>query len=121
MGVDVMTAPRFRSWAVTHVGAMRKHNEDAYVDRPDLGIWAVADGAGGHAAGEVASGMIADALQAIPSGLPAAELLAQVRLAIEQTHRHCARRRRGVAGRDGGIDRGGDAGARRSFRLPVGR
>ena len=86
MGVDVMTAPRFRSWAVTHVGAIRKHNEDAYVDRPDLGIWAVADGAGGHAAGEVASGMIADALQAIPSGLSAAELLSRVRLAIEQTH-----------------------------------
>ena len=81
-----MTAPRFRSWAVTHVGAVRKHNEDAYVDRPDLGIWAVADGAGGHAAGEVASGMIADALQAIPSGLAAAELLARVRLTIEQTH-----------------------------------
>ncbi len=86
MGVDVMTAPRFRSWAVTHPGAKRTHNEDAYVDRPDLGIWAVADGAGGHAAGEVASGMIAEALEAIPSGLSASELLAQVRLAIEQTH-----------------------------------
>ena len=32
-----MTAPRFRSWAVTHPGAKRTHNEDAYVDRPDLG------------------------------------------------------------------------------------
>ena len=64
----------------------RTHNEDAYVDRPDLGLWAVADGAGGHAAGEVASGMIAEALEAIPPGLSAAELLAQVRLAIEQTH-----------------------------------
>jgi serine/threonine protein phosphatase PrpC len=81
-----MTTPRFRSWAVTHPGAKRTHNEDAYVDRPDLGIWAVADGAGGHAAGEVASGMIADALQAIPKGLLASELLAQVRLAIERTH-----------------------------------
>jgi serine/threonine protein phosphatase PrpC len=86
MGVDVMTPPRFRSWAVTHPGARRKYNEDAYVDRPDLGIWAVADGAGGHAAGEVASGMIAAALQAIPSGLSASELLAEVRLAIERTH-----------------------------------
>ena len=81
-----MTTPRFRSWGITHPGAKRTHNEDAYVDRPDLGIWAVADGAGGHAAGEVASGMIADALQAIPSGLPASELLARVRLAIEDTH-----------------------------------
>ena len=71
---------------MTHPGAKRTHNEDAYVDRPDLGIWAVADGAGGHAAGEVASGMIAEALEAIPTGLSASELLAQVRLAIEQTH-----------------------------------
>jgi serine/threonine-protein phosphatase Stp1 len=86
MGVDIMTAPRFRSWAVTHVGTVRKHNEDAYVDRPDLGIWAVADGAGGHSAGDVASSMIAEALQGIPPGLPAPQLLAQVRLAIEKTH-----------------------------------
>ena len=81
-----MTARRFRSWAVTHPGAKRTHNEDAYVDRPDLGLWAVADGAGGHAAGEVASGMIAEALESIPPELSASELLAQVRLAIEQTH-----------------------------------
>jgi serine/threonine protein phosphatase Stp1 len=86
MEVHVMTAPRFRSWAATHPGAKRAHNEDAYVDRPEIGLWAVADGAGGHAAGEVASGMIADALEAIPAGLPASELLAQVRLAIERTH-----------------------------------
>src|SRR5579863_8835202 len=86
MGVHVMTAPHFRSWAVTHPGAKRKHNEDSYVDRPDLGVWAVADGAGGHQAGEVASGMIAEALEAIPSGLSAPELLAEVRLAIERTH-----------------------------------
>jgi protein phosphatase/serine/threonine-protein phosphatase Stp1 len=81
-----MTVPRFCSWAVTHPGAKRSHNEDAYVDRPDAGVWAVADGAGGHAAGELASGMIADALQAIPAGLSAPQLLAHVRLAIEHTH-----------------------------------
>lgn len=81
-----MTAPHFRSWAVSHPGAKRKHNEDSYVDRPDLGVWAVADGAGGHQAGEVASSMIAEALEAITPGLSASELLAEVRLAIERTH-----------------------------------
>jgi len=86
MGVHVMTAQHFHSWAVSHPGAKRKHNEDAYVDRPDLGVWAVADGAGGHQAGEVASGMIAEALEAITPGLSASELLAEVRLAIERTH-----------------------------------
>lgn len=87
MGADVMTAPRFRSWSMTHPGTKRKYNEDTYVDRPDLGLWAVADGAGGHAAGEVASGMIREALEAITSGLSASELLAEVRVMMERTHR----------------------------------
>jgi serine/threonine protein phosphatase PrpC len=86
MGTVVMTDIRLRSWAMTHPGVKRTHNEDAYVARPDLGVWAVADGAGGHQAGEVASGMIAEALEAIPPGLSASELLAQVRMRIEDTH-----------------------------------
>ena len=75
-----MTGRGFRCWAATDKGP-RAHNEDAYVDRPEIGLWAVADGAGGHAAGEVASGMIADALRAIGTGE-----LAAVRQAIERTH-----------------------------------
>jgi serine/threonine protein phosphatase Stp1 len=86
MGASVMSAVRLRSWATTHPGAKRKHNEDAYVDRPDLGVWAVADGAGGHDAGEIASGMIRESLEAIPLGLSASELLAEVRTRIEMTH-----------------------------------
>lgn len=81
-----MSAVHLRSWATTHPGMKRKHNEDAYVDRPDLGLWAVADGAGGHDAGEVASGMIRESLEAIPNGLSASELLAEVRTRIESTH-----------------------------------
>ena len=97
MGVDVMTAPRFRSWAVTHPGAKRTHNEDAYVDRPDLGLWAVADGAGGHAAGEVASGMIAEALQAIPPGCRPRNCWRRCAWRSSRRMRRCARRRRGAA------------------------
>jgi serine/threonine-protein phosphatase Stp1 len=63
------------SWAASDTGPTRFHNEDAFVDRPDLGVWAVADGAGGHDAGEVASSMIVEALGEIPPGLGAAEAL----------------------------------------------
>ena len=64
-------AEQFRTHAVTHPGTVRDHNEDMFVDRPDLGLWAVADGAGGHEAGEVASDMIAAALETIPGALTA--------------------------------------------------
>ena len=47
-----MSAVHLRSWATSHPGMKRKHNEDTYVDRPDLGLWAVADGAGGRPASE---------------------------------------------------------------------
>lgn len=70
------------SSAATHPGQKRSRNEDRLVERPDVGLWAVADGAGGHGAGDVASTAIADALMAIPPGLTAAEMLAQLRLRL---------------------------------------
>ncbi len=72
--------------AATHPGAVRKRNEDSLVSRPDLGLWAVADGAGGHGQGDVASQSIAEALESIPPGLSAAEILAQVRLRLAGVH-----------------------------------
>jgi serine/threonine protein phosphatase Stp1 len=74
------------SWAASDSGPARSHNEDAFVDRPDLGVWAVADGAGGHDAGEVASAMIAEALEAIPPGLGAVDALAEIRTRIGAVH-----------------------------------
>lgn len=43
--------------AACDVGRRRKHNEDATLVREDLGLYAVADGAGGHNSGEVASAL----------------------------------------------------------------
>lgn len=81
-----MTPPIVQSWGMSHPGARRPANQDLFVNRPDAGLWAVADGAGGHQGGELASGMLREALEAIPPSLPAAELLAQVRVAITTSH-----------------------------------
>lgn len=78
--------PTIVSAAATHPGAVRPRNEDCFVDRPDLGLWAVADGAGGHGAGDFASLSIKEALESVPPGLSAAEILAQLRLRIGAVH-----------------------------------
>ena len=77
---------RLTSHAATHEGAVRPRNEDALLERPELGLWVVADGAGGHGAGDVASAAIVAAMGVIPPGLSAAELLAQVRLRLTAVH-----------------------------------
>ena len=57
---------RWQSACETHAGNRRKNNEDSVLSRPDVGLWAVADGMGGHMAGDVASQAITDALDRLP-------------------------------------------------------
>jgi serine/threonine protein phosphatase Stp1 len=81
-----MSALRFRSAARSHPGRMRSQNEDTYVDRPDLGLWAVADGMGGHDRGALASGIIRDALDALPRAESAPVHLRNVEHALAACH-----------------------------------
>jgi protein phosphatase/serine/threonine-protein phosphatase Stp1 len=81
-----MEAKRFISWATTHAGTVRSCNEDALIDRKDLGLWAVADGAGGHSRGDFASRSVVEALGSIDLNLSPVELLALVRQKMAETH-----------------------------------
>jgi len=79
-------AGTWHSWALTHEGAVRTNNEDRFVDRPEMGLWMVADGAGGHQHGELASGLLAQAL-ARTDGLAGSDLVAEIRASVSRTHR----------------------------------
>jgi len=58
----------FQSIGITNQGCVRDHNEDAFLESSDKGFWVVADGAGGHQSGDVASQLIVEKLSKIKKG-----------------------------------------------------
>ena len=74
---------RFQSASRTDVGCKRKVNEDALLERPDQSLWVVADGMGGHEAGEVASGMVVDALESAVTEIELGPALQQIEAALQ--------------------------------------
>jgi serine/threonine protein phosphatase PrpC len=73
-----MHAPlTFETGAASHTGIVRKRNEDGYLVQPDIGVWAVADGMGGHDSGHIASATVIRSLQSIGYAASAPDLLAR--------------------------------------------
>ncbi len=58
----------FRSCALSHPGMRRDANEDSYCARPDIGLFVVADGLGGHPGGQLASRLVVEAFEATVAG-----------------------------------------------------
>jgi protein phosphatase len=66
---------------------VREINEDACLDQPDPGRWAVADGMGGHAVGDLASRLVIDALSRLASPVSLKTLIADARARLQSANR----------------------------------
>lgn len=83
----VMTDLHWQSSAVTHCGSVRKVNEDSILDSGDVGLWVVADGMGGHEAGDLASGMLVDSLGKVGPAEKLSAMVDRVEDIVQDVHR----------------------------------
>jgi protein phosphatase/serine/threonine-protein phosphatase Stp1 len=77
---------------------VRDHNEDGCANRPDIGLFVVADGAGGHHNGQMASGMVVEALGGIAAGLSPGEAVREVRERLARVHADLRARAAAIGG-----------------------
>jgi serine/threonine protein phosphatase PrpC len=88
----------FESGATSHVGLIRRCNEDGYLVQPQFGVWAVADGMGGHDRGEIASATVIHSLQSIGSAVSAPDLLARFEDRVSRANKYLQQLARERAG-----------------------
>jgi protein phosphatase len=93
---------KFETGAATHVGRVRKGNEDSFMAQPEIGIWAVADGVGGYEAGQLASSTVTAMLESIGPAVSqpdqVARFHARILAANDRIHQISAERDSGPMG-----------------------
>ena len=77
---------RWQSDAITDVGKVRKLNEDSILERSEDGLWVVADGMGGHSAGDLASQLIVNSLAKLDTGVTLPDFVERVEEAVQNVN-----------------------------------
>jgi protein phosphatase len=78
---------RWASAARSDTGRVREINEDACLDQPQQGRWAVADGMGGHDVGDLASQLVVETLGQLPDANGIKHYLAEARTRLQDANR----------------------------------
>lgn len=82
---------KLKSVGISDIGSTRTNNEDVWIALPEIGFFALADGMGGHNAGEIAAqetiDFLVDSAQEIKK-TDIMELIIEIRHAIEKASRH---------------------------------
>ncbi|MCK0122319.1 MAG: protein phosphatase 2C domain-containing protein [Yoonia sp.] len=77
---------KIETGGATDTGCVRDHNEDSFVVRPDQGIWVVADGMGGHDAGDYASQTITGEMASVGFSISTTDLQARFMERLGRAH-----------------------------------
>ncbi|MEM1385066.1 MAG: protein phosphatase 2C domain-containing protein [Pseudomonadota bacterium] len=72
--------------ARSHIGNVRAVNEDSVLSLPELGIWLVSDGMGGHAGGDFASQTVVEAVASVPAMDEPGDLMRATRDRLQSAH-----------------------------------
>jgi len=99
----MLVASPWRSAARTDPGKVRARNEDAFLDSPQHGLWVVADGMGGHQAGDIASQLIVASLAELPVQDDFDERLKGIRQCLHWINRRLGQELTVTAGRHDSI------------------